>query len=163
MPKKKPKLIALESATTHVEGKTMQEFYNDMSADTLARTLWGEARGEGKEGMRAVANVILNRLEIAQKRGSFWWGNNIIQICQKPYQFSCWNRSDPNFRRLNMVERSNASFEDAFSIAKAAISGELKDITSGATHYHAISIEPYWAKGKSPCTTLGNHFFYKLA
>ena len=33
-----------------------------MSAvDTLARTLFGEARGEATEGKAAVANVILNR------------------------------------------------------------------------------------------------------
>ncbi|MGG6879769.1 UNVERIFIED_CONTAM: cell wall hydrolase, partial [Pseudomonas aeruginosa] len=29
--------------------------------DTLTKTIWGEARGEGREGMIAVAWVILNR------------------------------------------------------------------------------------------------------
>ena len=33
---------------------------------TLARTIWGEARGEGYSGMQSVANVIMNRYAAAQ-------------------------------------------------------------------------------------------------
>jgi hypothetical protein len=32
--------------------------------DTLARTIWGEARNQGREGMIAVAWVIRNRVDI---------------------------------------------------------------------------------------------------
>ena len=32
--------------------------------DIVARTIWGEARGEGATGMQAVANVIINRRTI---------------------------------------------------------------------------------------------------
>ena len=32
--------------------------------EVLARTLWGEARGEGPEGMTAVACTIMNRVNI---------------------------------------------------------------------------------------------------
>ena len=31
--------------------------------DILARVLWGEAEGEGADGMQAVGNVIMNRVE----------------------------------------------------------------------------------------------------
>ena len=33
----------------------------DADVDIMARTLWGEARNQGKEGMEAVACVIMNR------------------------------------------------------------------------------------------------------
>ncbi|PCJ98659.1 MAG: hydrolase [Zetaproteobacteria bacterium] len=140
----------------------MQDFYDEITADVLARTLWGEARGEGAEGMKAVACVILNRAAIAQKKGKFWWGNNIIQICQKPYQFSCWNRSDPNFQKLQLVDEGDLYFVTACRIANRALAGVLKDNTLGATHYHAASIAPYWAKGKTPSSVVGVHKFYDL-
>ena len=55
------------------------------AADTLARTLWGEARNQGQCGMAAVAHVVLNRA--AHPR---WWGHDIISVCRAPEQFSCW-------------------------------------------------------------------------
>lgn len=156
---KKPKLTALDGA---VEEKTMSEFYNDITVDVLARTLWGEARGEGTQGMLAVANVILNRAKVAEKKGGFWWGNNIIQVCQKPYQFSCWNRSDPNFQKLQNVNESDLYFATALRIARRATIGCIDDITDRATHYHAVNITPYWAKGRPPLKIIGRHKFYRL-
>jgi len=163
----RPTLVALEQGVSRVktsatEEKTMEEFYDEVTADVMARTLWGEARGEGTQGMHAVANVILNRVAIAGKHGTFWWGENVIQVCQKPYQFSCWNRSDPNFRKLQSVDASNLYFATAQRIAARAMAGTLDDITSGATHYHTLDALPYWAKGKKPCMTLGNHALYSL-
>jgi len=137
-------------------------FYRDLEIDVLARTLWGEARGEGSAGMQAVACVILNRARIAQAKGHYWWGNNIIQVCQKPYQFSCWNRSDPNFRKLQSVDEGDLYFATAGRIARRALHCGLADITHGATHYHAASITPYWAKGERPSAVIGSHVFYKL-
>ncbi len=156
---KKPKLTAIDAA---VEEKTMSEFYNDITVDVLARTLWGEARGEGTQGMIAVANVILNRVKVAESKGSFWWGNNVIQVCQKPYQFSCWNRSDPNFRKLQSVDESDLYFATALRVAGRAIIGCIDDITEHATHYHAAGITPYWAKGRTPIKIIGRHKFYRL-
>lgn len=142
--------------------KSMQDFYDDIAIDVLARTLWGEARGQGSDGMNAVAAVILNRVRVAQQKGSFWWGNNIIQVCQKPYQFSCWNRSDPNFRKLQAVTEEDLYFATAVRIARRAVLDQIDDQTLGATHYHADTIKPYWAKGKRPSIIIGNHVFYTL-
>ncbi len=139
-----------------------QGFYDDLVVDTLARTLWGEARGEGPQGMEAVANVVLNRAAVAQAKGGYWWGNDIISVCQKPYQFSCWNRSDPNYRQLQAVTEKDLHFATAMRIARRAVAGTLADITGGATHYHAKSITPDWARGEAPTTTIRNHIFYKL-
>lgn len=139
------------------------DFYNELAIDVLARTLWGEARGEGATGMEAVACVILNRVVVAAaKGGTYWWGNDIITVCQKPYQFSCWNRSDPNYRKLLEVTDQDIHFATALRIARRAIAGTLVDTTDGATHYHARFIMPHWAKGEVPTLSLKNHIFYKL-
>ncbi len=139
-----------------------ENFYKKLEIDTLARTLWGEARGEGSKGMQAVANVIINRRDISRKLGSYWWGNDIINICQKPYQFSCWNRSDPNYPKLMNVTEKDIQFQNAIQLSKRALSGTLDDITKGSTHYHAKSVTPFWAKKETPLLTLKNHKFYRL-
>lgn len=160
---KKPKLIALDSASESKDKPSMLEFYRSLEIDILARTLWGEARGEGSEGMKAVACVILNRVKIAKDKNGYWWGSNIIQVCQKPYQFSAWNRADPNFRKLQDVDEKDLYFATARRIAARAAHGLLtEDITGGATHYHHKDITPYWARGETPSARIGRHVFYKL-
>jgi len=138
------------------------EFLKEIEIDVLARTIWGEARGEGKEGMEAVASVILNRIEFAKQQTRYWWGNHIIQVCQKPYQFSCWNKQDPNFKKLLAVDKDDMHFGTALRVSRRAVLGFIKDRTSGATHYHTIDILPYWAKGQKPTTRIGHHVFYRI-
>lgn len=159
---KKPTLTAVGGGTSARAKTSAEQFYKQTEIDTLARTLWGEARGEGHEGMHAVANVVLNRVKVAEDKGGFWWGNNIVQVCQKPYQFSCWNRSDPNYRKLLEVDARDLYFATAQRIANRAVSGCLADLTGGATHYHAAGIEPYWARGVKPIKVIGHHKFYRL-
>lgn len=138
------------------------QFYKEMEIDVLARTLWGEARGEGDGGMEAVAAVILNRVAYAEDRAGFWWGNDIISVCQKPYQFSCWNRSDPSYLKLQAVTDKDKHFVTALRIARRAVTGTLADSTRGTTHYHADYVSPYWAQGQKPTVTIGRHIFYNL-
>lgn len=123
-------------------------------ADYMARTLYGEARGEGARGMQAVANVIMNRV----KQGG-WFGASVKDVVLKPKQFSCWNENDVN--RTIILNANSAQLATARNIAERVISGELPDITGGATHYHAKSITPYWAKSLTKTATIGNHVFYK--
>ena len=126
--------------------------------DVLARTLWGEARGEGVDGMMAVACVIANRV-----RRPSWWGAGWIGVCQKPWQFSCWNRNDPNREKLLTVGPDDAQFSQALTIAAQAVDNRLPDITGGATHYHARSVLPAWQKHMQHTASIGRHEFYKEA
>ena len=142
---------------------TFDELKSKDPIDILARTLWGEARGEGYKGMHAVCNVVLNRsaYALSRKKG-FWWGSDIVSVCLKPWQFSCWNKNDPNRQKLVNVTAYDRSFELALSIAKRAINGELDDITLGADHYHLKTLSPFWTKDETPVCTIGNHIFYAL-
>lgn len=131
----------------------------DATIDTLARTVWGEARGEPNQqaGMGAVANVVLNRV-----RRQTYWGKTVREVCRKPYQFSCWNVGDPNLPKLSAVTASNPSFALALRVAEAAVNNQLPDATLGATHYYARSMlqPPKWARGHAPCATIGSHLFF---
>lgn len=131
--------------------------------EVLAMTMWGEARGEGEEGMRAVAYVVLNRAAHHN-----YWGASVAEVCRKPYQFSCWNLNDPNLDKMRRVTLSDPQFAIAFDIASTLL-GRAKgrvqwsqDPTKGATHYHEWSLQPMprWARGHVPCARIGRHVFY---
>lgn len=125
--------------------------------DILARTLWGEARGESLRGRQAVCWVIVNRANLRLPR----FGLSIAEVCQKPYQFSCWNPGDPNRRKLQQVTTADTAFRECLEIARAAIAARLPaDPTKGSRHYHAAGVEPNWAAGKTPAARIGRHLFY---
>jgi hypothetical protein len=124
----------------------------------LAQTLWGEARGEGELGMKAVACVVLNRFD-TRYRGK----QTVAEVCLDPWQFSCWNLNDPNRAELDRVTRRfDASYSLALVIADLALGGRLPDITDRARHYVATSLRlrPDWLRGKKPCAVIGRHEFY---
>ena len=129
--------------------------------EILARTLYGEARGEKISGKEAVANVVLNRVAKARARGGrYWWGTNVRDVCLKKWQFSCWNTDDPNREKLLRVTSKNRTYQSCLRIARRAIAGTLKDQTSGATHYHNNRAFPPWARGRMYVCEIGNHQFY---
>ena len=132
----------------------------DREIDVLARTIYGEARGEPVRGKEAVACVILNRVRRAKRRGGYWWGGDLIEVCHKPWQFSCWNEDDPNLEKLLKVDAGNTVFKTCKRVARRALGGALKDPTDGSTHYHAIGAEPPWARGREIAATIGRHVFY---
>ncbi|MCM8738273.1 cell wall hydrolase [Azospirillum sp. A1-3] len=127
------------------------------SREVIARTLWGEARGEGRNGMAAVACVIQNRA-----RNPRWWGNSPAAVCLKPYQFSCWLADDPNRTKLLAVTDRDSSYRAALELADSLLSGRLVDVTNGADHYHTAGVTPAWSGGKKPVVVIGNHRFFRL-
>jgi spore germination cell wall hydrolase CwlJ-like protein len=131
----------------------------DDDIDVLARTVFGEARGEGEEGMQAVASVVMNRV-----RDPKWWGSTIKEVCLKPWQFSCWNKNDPNLPVLKAVTEENPYFAQAIGIATEAAAGTLEDNTNGATSYYdrRMPEPPDWAAGKTPCAQIGHHLFFNV-
>jgi len=127
---------------------------------TLARTLYGEARGEKVRGLEAVACVIINRVKRAEERGGYWWGATVAEVCLRPWQFSCWNEGDPNRIKIETVDTSNRSFASCLRIARRAVARVLADPTNGATHYHGRDVNPPWARARKPSAEIGNHRFY---
>lgn len=129
--------------------------------DTLARTLYGEARGESYIGRTAVANVVMNRVALSGSHPHFGDGT-VAGACKAPYQFSCWLAADPNSQIINNVDDSDTVFADCLDIAKIACDGQLDDVTGGCTYYFATgTLTPTWAQGKLPAITIGRHEFYR--
>jgi N-acetylmuramoyl-L-alanine amidase len=128
-----------------------------IAIDTMARTLWGEARGEVPAGQRGVANVILNRVAKDKPQR---FGATVENVCRKPMQFSCWNQSDPNRAKLLAVTDANEQFRQCLELARTAVNGSLSDNTRGSDHYHTAGVAPSWSKGHVPAAVLGSHRFF---
>lgn len=133
----------------------------EKQADTLARTLYGEARGETMAGKEAVACVVMNRVKRSRQRPQgYWWGNGVEEVCRKPWQFSCWNAEDPNRAKIEAVTEANRVFAACLKVARRAVANEIEDTTQGSTHYHAKGIVPPWARKRTPAADIGDHLFY---
>ncbi len=123
--------------------------------DAMARTLYGEARGESSKGQVAVAQVIVNRVN-----GKEWFGSTIYEVCHKGKQFSCWNTNDPNRAKLVNLDDGNATFLECIRIAAYVMAGDSFDLVHGATHYHTNKVSPPWSTGLTPCAEIGDHLFF---
>lgn len=129
---------------------------SDRDLDVLARTIWGEARGESQEGRIAVAWVVRNRSE--RRR----WPSAVAAVCEQPWQFSCWNASDPNRSKLLDLSTEDMLYKECHEVARAVLAGEIPDPTGGADHYFADWITPpAWAEQMTFTTTIGRHLFYR--
>ena len=125
--------------------------------DILARVIWGEAEGEGAEGMQAVGNVILNRANIKNK--------NIPEVMFRKDQFSAIGDKN-RFNSMINLSPDNPEYIQALEISKKLLAGELDDITNGATHFYnpnTANMELDWIKQYPVVTTIGKHTFAKGA
>lgn len=136
--------------------------------EIAARTVWDEARGEGDDGMVAVASAIINRF----RAGKWFSGKTLAECCLMPGAFSCWNTGDPNLPQGLHVPESDDLLDFCREAVRGAIEDRGPDPTNGATHYYAVGTpEPAWVSGiragvrVAPaavyCVRAGRHLFYK--
>ena len=123
--------------------------------ELIARTLQAEAGNQGLGGMLAVGSVIKNRM------GS---GQSFRDVILAPAQFSAWNKftgaaGGEQGQDMSKIKPS----KDAYAAADALISGNIADITGGATHYYNPDISnPAWgASAGGDWTKIGSHVFGK--
>lgn len=124
--------------------------------DTVARTVFGESRGESFNGKIAVANVVKNRW--LDKR----WPDTLAGVCTQKWQFSCWNENDPNRNKLLAVDLGNDVFRECYLAALLVLCEHTDDNTSGSNHYHTDTVNPPWSHGELPVCAIGHHKFFKL-
>lgn len=131
---------------------------SDHDLDTIARTIWGEARGELYGGKVAVGCVIRNRVEARRQH----FGQGWVGVCTKKWQFSCWLENDPNRAKLLAVTTDDEAFRSSLQIARLIVDGVLPDVTFGSCHYHteAMGWPGSWGDRRTPVIQIGAHLFY---
>jgi len=108
------------------------DFSKDTNEVLLARMLFGEARNCSDLEKVAIAYTAINRASDGKK----WNGETIKESILKPWQYSCFNKDDPNREKLMNPEKYDAkSFEKCLQISRDVLSEKYKDQTNGATHY----------------------------
>jgi spore germination cell wall hydrolase CwlJ-like protein len=129
-----------------------------MAYDTelATMTVYMEASGESPLGMLAVAYVLVNRKNRTDT-------DTLATVCLKPFQFSCWNTSDPNRIRMAQLNDLDATLGDAEYAVTTAINGSATDPTDGAVNYYSTSMRtpPDWSKRMTFTAQIGKHRFYK--
>ena len=112
----------------------------------LSEALYFEARGEGAQGQRAVAEVILNRVDHPR------FPKTVCGVVNQRGQFT-YNK--------NARIREKGSFARVQQVALAALSGAPRTLTDGATYFHTGRVSPSWTRRFERTTRIGSHIFYR--
>lgn len=113
--------------------------YSEEEIDMMAVICYREARGEGIEGMRLVADVILNRVD------SDNFPDTISSVISEPHQFSTYRKGDMTEKDLTI---------DCYG----AVLAEIQERTdSEILYFTAGGYSPYG----EPAYKAGNHYFSK--
>ena len=128
----------------------------DRALTCLAQAVYYEAAGEGGDGERAVAQVVLNRMRHpgypASVCGVVYQGSDRGTGCQ--FTFTC----DGSLLRTPAA----SLWAQARKIAEQALAGKVFAPVGHATHYHADYVLPYWADSLDKTVQIGRHIFYRL-
>lgn len=125
------------------------------SIDCLTAAVYYEAASEGAEGMRAVAQVVLNRVRHPAYPhsvcGVVFQGSERKTGCQ--FSFTC----DGALARAP----SRSGWALAQAVAGAALGGFVYRPVGWSTHYHTDWVVPYWASSLVKTAVVGSHIFYR--
>jgi spore germination cell wall hydrolase CwlJ-like protein len=113
----------------------------------MLKNIYHEARGEGVEGMQAVALVTLNRAKQQDK--------TVCEVVYQRKQFSWTNTAKGRNKPIT------GNIDTVHAVASQAIAGVLNDFTSGATHYHTTKVKPVWRRALDEVVVINNHIFYR--
>lgn len=121
----------------------------------LTEALYFEARGESAEGLFAVAEVILNRVDSARYPGTVCdvvnQGTGKRHACQ--FSYTCDGRPEE--------VRDQGAWQRVGKVARAMLDGAPRGLTDGALFYHTRSVAPSWARKFHRTASIGVHHFYR--
>jgi hypothetical protein len=149
---------------------------------TMAKTIYGEARGESLAGQIAVGYTITKRAQIAAdhvaRHGgphSHYGDGSLAAVCKAPRQYDCWDPGDNNFIKLVALTLDDAEFQTALYAAIGVVQRLVPNTLPEATHYYnpkRVRRTPAWVTGVpahdgKPAvppahfdSAIGNHRFY---
>ena len=168
-PDQAPNQTPLKERDYYQNAKRDMELFRRLEpARMMALTAMGEARGEGREGMKAVMHVINNR----KKDGRF--GSSIADVILQKNAFSAIipnleseeaysGKEYKNFNRMLQTQVKDKNFRTAYEDALKILSGDSQDNTNGSKYYYNPKIvdRPDYLQDKSQKVEIGNHVFFR--
>lgn len=150
--------VSDDTAGGYVQDTGYEQSWYDMAMDVkemecLALNIYHEARGESIKEQAAVAMVTLNRVASAR------FPSTICGVVYSPYAFS-WTGD----RSVRDVVSEPYRLKLAREIARRAINGHIRDVSNGADHYYAHSMEkpPSWASAGVEVASMRGHRYLNL-
>ncbi len=121
----------------------------------LTAVLYYEAASESDDGMRGVAQVVLNRVRHPSFPGSVcgvvFQGSQRAIVCQ--FTFSCDGAMARAPSRPNWMRASR--------IAAEALAGRVFAPVGLASHYHTLAVWPSWGRSLAMTNVIGAHIFHR--
>lgn len=128
----------------------------------LARNMYFEAATQGQIGMKAVGDVVFNRLANGLYPGAICevifegprdaTGNLLKDRCQ--FSWAC------NGQSHDVRDRQRWAMAYEVALKQYIYREKMPDLTDGALRYHATYVSPKW-KGYIETAKIGLHIFYK--
>lgn len=121
----------------------------------LSEALYFEARGEEVDGIFAVAEVILNRVDSPAYPDT---------VCEVVYQgtgrqFECQFTYSCDGKKETISDKE--AYARVAKVARLMLDGAPRSLTDGATHYHTKSVHPRWSRVYPETVRIGYHVFYR--
>ena len=145
----------MASLTTGVDKPEPKKIdLSDADFNCLVQAVYFEAGQEIPEGQRAVANVILNRVNDPH------FPKTVCDVIHDSNangcQFSWWCDG-----------KSDATPDaDRWATSKQAVidvlDGDYADATKGALFFHARFVRPLWSRKLEKTAMIGGHIFYRF-
>lgn len=144
--------------------------YTDSQLSCLADNIYFEARGQGKVGWLAVAFVTVNRMNDSR------YPNTICKVVHQAPTRESWKKNGKYYPIRNQCQFSwycdgkhdtpypGPTWKKTQQLAEYYMQHKhlFKDITDGATHYHADYIDnPRWSKFLEKTVKIDTHIFYR--
>ncbi|HTT84999.1 MAG TPA: cell wall hydrolase [Rhizomicrobium sp.] len=125
----------------------------------LAEAMYYEARGEGVDGEKAIAEVVFHRMRSPEFPHS---------ICGVVYQRAAAGHGCQfSFTCDGELEATKATgaWARAKRLAGRILTGlvQLGDVTENAIAFHAVAVQPGWGDHLIRTIQIGNHVFYRAA
>ena len=121
----------------------------------LAMAMYHEAKGEPREGILAVAHVVVNRTNNPAFPSTVcevvYQGKPKSRFCQ--FSWTCDGRSDAPTNR--------EKYYKMLAMATSVLEGETKDPTRGAMFFHNRTVKPTWSFTKVKTREIAQHSFYR--
>lgn len=121
--------------------------------DCLREAIYFEARGEDLAGQFAVAEVVLNRVEAAGFPKTVCGVVHAAANGECAFSYVCDATAD--------VMRDAMARDRAGRIARAMLDGAPRNLTGGATFFHATWSRPNWG-AVTRTAEIGGHLFYRM-
>ncbi len=130
---------------------------SETEAKCLADAIYFEARGEGRRGELAVAQVVINRVKNPAYPkticGVVYQNKDSFHRCQ--FSFACDGVAD------RITDR--AAWREAMDLAEEVVADGNATVLADvglSTHYHATYVSPLWAGKMKMVDQIGHHIFY---